>query len=76
MKRAFWIALGLGAGVTATILASRWAKRQRARLAPSSIGPQAQELARDVLHVLREAVEEGARAMREREEEIRAAIPD
>lgn len=76
MKRAFWIALGLGAGVTATALVSRWAKRQRAKLSPSAVGPQAQELARDVVSLLREAVEEGARAMRDREEEIRAAIPD
>jgi len=33
MRRIFWLAMGLGAGVTAAVMVSRWTRRQAERLA-------------------------------------------
>jgi sensor histidine kinase regulating citrate/malate metabolism len=71
----FWVALGLGAGATGAVLVSRWLRRQTARLAPASLGAQLSELAEDTRNLLRDALDDGRIAMREREAEIRAAIP-
>ncbi|HVM12248.1 MAG TPA: hypothetical protein VM638_07220 [Actinomycetota bacterium] len=77
MRRAFWVALGLGAGVTSAILVSRWLRRQRERFSPSNIGAQVGEGVRDLRQLLGVSLEEGRRAMREHEAEIRSAIdPD
>lgn len=76
MRRFFWVAVGLGAGVTAAILASRWLRRQRERLAPANLGAQAAEGFRDLGELIRSSVGEGRRAMAEKEAEIRAALPE
>ena len=41
MKRGFWVALGLGAGATGAIMASRWTKKQAQRVAPQSLAREA-----------------------------------
>lgn len=76
MRRIFWLAVGLGAGATAAVLAARWVRRQQERLSPATLGAQVSEGARDLGRLVREAVEEGRRAMREREEEIRRSLPE
>ena len=76
MKKVFWLALGLGAGSTAAILASRWMRRQRQRLVPASLGPQAGEALRDLARLLGEAVSEFRRGMSDKEAEVRGAMPD
>lgn len=70
MKRAFWLAAGLGAGVAGAILVSRWMRRQRERLSPASIGAQVSEGLRDLGELFREALDEARVAARERESEI------
>ena len=41
MRRLFWLAAGLGAGVSGTILFSRWLQRQAERFAPPNLARQA-----------------------------------
>jgi hypothetical protein len=70
----FWTAVGLGAGVTAAILASRWMRRQGERMAPANIGQQLSGTARDLGRLAREALQEYRRGAAEKEAEIRAQL--
>ncbi|HEX6207629.1 MAG TPA: hypothetical protein VF058_04635 [Actinomycetota bacterium] len=76
MKRIFWLAMGLGAGVTAAVMLSRWMRRQQERLSPAAIGEQVGETARDLGRLLRAALDEGREEMRRVEAEIRSSIPE
>ncbi|MFL5799139.1 MAG: hypothetical protein ACJ77A_14565 [Actinomycetota bacterium] len=71
MRRAFWVALGLGAGVTAAVLVSRWMRRQSERMAPANIGRQVSQGASDLGRLIRTALEEGRAAAAAREAEFR-----
>lgn len=71
MRRGFWAALGLGAGVTGVILTSRWAKRQARRVAPATLAREAKDGLLDVSKLISESIQEGKRAMEERERELR-----
>ena len=74
MRRAFWLAAGLGSGVAGAIMVSRWMRRQRDRLSPASIGAQVSEGLRDLGELFREAMTEAREATREREAEIWAEV--
>ena len=74
MRRLFWTALGLGAGVTAAVITSRWMRKQSERMAPANVGRQLGDAARDLGQLLQEAVEEWRNGMAEREAEIRAQL--
>jgi hypothetical protein len=74
MKRAFWLAAGLGSGVAGAILVSRWMRRQRERLSPANIGAQMSEGLRDLKELFGEAVAEARATAREREAEIWAEV--
>lgn len=76
MRRVFWLALGLGAGSTAAVLASRWVRRQRERLVPANLVPQAGEVLKDTARLLGEAVREFRRGMSAKEAELRASVSD
>lgn len=71
MRRGFWVALGLGAGATGAILASRWTRRQAKRVAPATIAREAKGGLLDLGKLVSESVAEGKRAMDERERELR-----
>ncbi len=71
MKRGFWIALGLGAGATGAILASRWTKKQARRVAPQTLAREAKGGLMDLSKLVAESIQEGKRAMDEREAELR-----
>lgn len=73
MRRGFWVALGLGAGATGAILASRWTRKQAKRVAPQTIAREAKGGLMDVTKLLSESIQEGKRAMDERERELRRA---
>jgi hypothetical protein len=75
MRRAFWLTVGLGAGVTAAVLIARWSKRQRERLSPANLGKQAGQVARDTGSLLSEMAKEFRTGMAEREAEIRGGLP-
>jgi hypothetical protein len=74
MRRAFWVAVGLGAGVAGAVMVSRWMRRQRERLSPANIGSQLAEGARDLGRLVREALDEGKQAFLEKEEELKASL--
>ena len=74
MRRLFWTAVGLGAGVTAAVITSRWMRRQSERMAPANLGRQLGDTARDVGQLVREALEEWRTGMAEKEAEIRAQL--
>ena len=71
MRRGFWVALGLGAGATSAILASRWARRQANKVAPQTLAREAKGGLLDLTKLVSESIEEGKRAMAERERELR-----
>ncbi len=75
MKRGFWVALGLGAGATGAVLASRWARRQARRVAPATIAREAKGGVLDFSKLVSESIQEGKRAMEEREAELRCDAP-
>jgi hypothetical protein len=70
----FWVALGLGAGVTTAILVGRWARRQAQRMAPPNLARQAGEALRDVGALVSDALADFRQGMAEKESEIRAAL--
>ena len=69
-KRIFWLAVGVGLGFGASFWAVRMLRQTVARYSPerlrSDLGDAIRSLGRDI----REAVDEGRQAMREREQEL------
>jgi membrane protein involved in colicin uptake len=76
MRRGFWVALGLGAGATGAVITSRWARRQANRVKPSSLAREAKGGLLDLSKLVAESIEEGRRAMEERERELRNELAD
>jgi hypothetical protein len=74
MRRGFWVALGLGAGATGAVLTSRWARRQANKVKPATLAREARGGLMDLSKLVAESIEEGKRAMEERERELRAEL--
>ena len=74
MRRVFWVAVGLGAGVTAAVMTSRFMRRQADRMSPANIGRELQSGFRDLGQLVKEALAEGRQAAREKEAAIRTAL--
>ena len=74
-RRGFWVALGLGAGATGAVLASRWTKKQAARVAPATLAREAKGGLLDLGKLVSESIAEGRQAMVDRERELRADLP-
>jgi hypothetical protein len=74
MRRIFWLAVGLGAGVTVAVVATRWARQKTQQLAPANVAHQAAGVLGDVGRLLKEAADEFRTGMTEKEAEIRASI--
>jgi hypothetical protein len=72
VKRPFWVALGLGAGATGAIIASRWTKKQTQRVAPATIARETKGGLMDLSRLVSESIQEGRQEMERREAEIRA----
>jgi 3-hydroxyacyl-CoA dehydrogenase len=71
MRRAFWVALGLGAGAAGAVIASRFARRQVAKVTPANIAREARGGVMNLARLVSESLAEGREAMRQREEELR-----
>ncbi len=76
MKRLFWLAVGLGAGVAGAVMTMRMARRQAERVAPARLAREARAGLMDLAKLVAESIAEGERAMREREEELRRQLRD
>jgi len=74
-RRGFWVALGFGAGATGAVLASRWTKKQAARVAPATLAREAKGGLLDLGKLVSESIAEGRQAMVDRERELRADLP-
>jgi hypothetical protein len=74
MHRGFWVALGLGAGATGAVVASRWARRQANKVKPATLAREARGGLMDLSKLVAESIEEGKRAMEERERALRAEL--
>ncbi|MBI3648772.1 MAG: hypothetical protein HY240_08490 [Actinobacteria bacterium] len=74
MKRPFWVALGLGAGATGAVIASRWTRKQAKKVAPQAIAREARGGLLELSKLLADSLAEGKRAMQERERELRSSI--
>ena len=77
MRRLVWLAVGLGAGATGTVLFSRWLQRQAERFAPPNIARQAGRVVTsasgDLAGSFGSAVDAFREGMAEREAQLRAA---
>jgi hypothetical protein len=76
MRRLFWLAVGLGAGVAGAVMTMRMARRQAEKIAPSRVAREAKAGLMDLAKLVSESLAEGQRAMREREEELRRDLRD
>ena len=76
VKRGFWVALGLGAGATGAVLASRWTKKQAQRVAPTTLVREAKGGVLDFSKLVSESIQEGKQAMAEREAQLRDELGD
>jgi hypothetical protein len=74
-RRVFWLAVGLGAGATAVVMANRWAQKQAARMAPANLAREASNALRELGTVLADAAKDFRTGMAERESEIRSSLP-
>jgi hypothetical protein len=74
VKRAFWVALGLGAGATGAVVTSRWAKKQAGKVAPTTIAREAKGGLLEFGKLVSESIAEGRKAMADREEELRTEV--
>jgi hypothetical protein len=74
VKRPFWVALGLGAGATGAVLASRWTKKQAQRVAPTTIARETKGGLMDLSRLVSESIQEGRQEMERREQELRARL--
>jgi hypothetical protein len=74
LRRAFWLALGLGAGATSAVLAARWFQRQTRRMAPANLARQAGGTVRDLSSLVGEAMREFRQGMADKESEVRSSL--
>jgi hypothetical protein len=75
VRRGFWVALGLGAGATGAVIASKWARKQAVRVAPATLAREAKGGLLDLGKLVSESIAEGRQAMEERERELRGEVP-
>ncbi len=74
MRRLFWVALGLGAGVAGAVMTRRFLRTQAAKVAPANLTREARGGLMDLAKLFNESIAEGRQAMREREEELRSGL--
>jgi hypothetical protein len=72
IRRLFWTAFGVGLGATTAVIASRWTRKQARKAAPQTIAREAKGGLFDLSKLVSASVDEGRRAMDERERELRA----
>lgn len=76
MRRLFWVTLGLGAGAASAIIASRFVRKQTAKVAPANLAREARGSMMDLARLVSESINEGKVAMQQRELELRSELED
>jgi len=74
VKRSFWVALGLGAGATGAVMASRGAKKQAKKVAPATLAREARSSLLELGKLVSESISEGRHAMEDKERELRGEV--
>lgn len=74
MRRLFWVALGLGAGAASAILASRFVRKQTAKVAPANLAREARGGMMDLARLVSDSLAEGRAAMHQKEDELRTGL--
>ncbi|HEU5224884.1 MAG TPA: hypothetical protein VFV29_03690 [Actinomycetota bacterium] len=74
MRRLFWVALGLGAGAASAILATRFVRKQTAKVAPANLAREARGGMMDLARLVSDSLAEGKAAMHQKEEELRSGL--
>lgn len=74
MRRLFWLALGLGAGAASAILASRFVRKQTAKVAPATLAREARGGMMDLARLVSDSLAEGKAAMHQKEDELRSGL--
>ena len=76
MRRLFWVALGLGAGVASAIIGTRFVRKQTAKVAPANLAREARGSMMDLARLVSESINQGKAAMQEREVELRSGLEE
>jgi hypothetical protein len=74
VRRLFWVALGLGAGAASAIMATRFVRKQTAKVAPANLAREARGSMLDLAKLVSESMAEGKQAMRQKEDELRSGL--
>jgi hypothetical protein len=74
VKRLFWVALGLGAGAASAILATRFVRKQTAKVAPANLAREARGGVMDLARLVSDSLAEGKAAMRQKEDELHSGL--
>jgi hypothetical protein len=74
VRRLFWLALGLGAGAASAILASRFVRKQTAKVAPANLAREARGGMMDLAKLVSDSLAEGRSAMQQKEDELRSEL--
>ena len=74
MRRLFWVALGLGAGAASAILATRFVRKQTAKVAPANLAREARGGMMDLAKLVADSLAEGKAAMRQKEDELHSGL--
>ena len=74
MRRLFWVALGLGAGAASAILASRFVRKQTAKVAHANLAREARGGMMDLARLVSDSLAEGKAAMHQKEDELRSGL--
>jgi hypothetical protein len=70
----FWVALGLGAGAASAILATRFVRKQTAKVAPANLAREARGGMMDLARLVSDSLAEGKAAMRQKEDELHSGL--
>jgi hypothetical protein len=70
----FWVALGLGAGAASAILATRFVRKQTAKVAPANLAREARGGVMDLARLVSDSLAEGKAAMRQKEDELHSGL--
>jgi len=72
VRRLLWLGIGLGAGAASAILASRFVRRQTAKVAPANLAREARGSMVDLAKLVSDSLAEGKAAMEQKEDELRS----
>jgi hypothetical protein len=74
VRRLFWVALGLGAGIAGAVMTMRFVRKQASKVAPANLAREARGGLMDVARLVTESMAEGRAAMREKERELTESL--